>query len=75
MEITMPRYGTTMEKGEISEWFVAEGDTVEKGDNLCEISSEKLTNTLEAPEAGTITKILVEEGDEAAVGEAIAILE
>lgn len=75
MEITMPRYGTTMETGEISEWYVEVGATVEKGTPLCEISSEKLTNVLEAPQAGTIKELLVEEGDEAAVGAAIAILE
>ncbi|MGI6090290.1 MAG: biotin/lipoyl-containing protein [Saccharofermentanales bacterium] len=68
MDINMPRYGTTMEAGEIVEWFVKEGDAVKVGDNLCEISSEKLTNILESPVDGTVEKLLAEEGDEVAVG-------
>lgn len=70
-EVQMPKFGQTMKTGEIGEWFVKVGDHVTKGDELCEISSEKITNNIEAYVTGTIEEILVEEGDEAEVGATI----
>lgn len=67
-EIFMPKYGATMESGEVSQWLVKVGDTVKKGDPVAEISSEKLTNTLESLEDGVIAELLVEEGDDVPVG-------
>ncbi|WP_094607543.1 Dihydrolipoyllysine-residue acetyltransferase component of pyruvate dehydrogenase complex [Sporomusa silvacetica DSM 10669] len=72
--VQMPKFGMTMESGEISEWFVKEGDKVSKGQALCEISSEKITNSLECYTDGKIDKILVEEGAEAAIGDVIATI-
>lgn len=72
--VQMPKFGMTMESGEISEWYVKEGDKVTKGQALCEISSEKITNMLECYTDGTIDKILVEEGDEAPIGTVIATI-
>jgi pyruvate/2-oxoglutarate dehydrogenase complex dihydrolipoamide acyltransferase (E2) component len=74
-EINMPKYGATMEEGEVTKWLVSVGDTVKKGDPIAEIASEKLTNTLEALESGVVKELLVEEGDEAKVGEPIMTLE
>ncbi len=71
-DVLMPKFGATMKTGTIDEWFVKVGDTVKKGDKLCEISSEKITNTLEAYEDGVIAEIIVEEGDEADIAEPIA---
>lgn len=62
-EIVMPKLGLTMTEGTVEKWHVKEGDQVEQGQALVEISSEKLTNEVEAPEAGVILKILAEEGD------------
>lgn len=62
-EIVMPKLGLTMTEGTVEKWHVKEGDQVEQGQVLVEISSEKLTNEVEAPEAGVILKILAEEGD------------
>lgn len=73
-EVQMPKFGAMMKKGEIAEWLVKEGDKVAKGDPLCEISSEKITNTLEAYVDGTIEKILLEEGEEAEIGTVIALI-
>ena len=74
MELTMPKFGGTMESGEINQWLKHEGDSFAEGDELCEISTEKLTNVLEAKFAGTLDKILVQEGEEAEVGAPIAIV-
>ena len=74
-EINMPKYGATMEVGELTAWLVQVGDTVKKGDPIAEITSEKLSNTLEALESGTVVELLVEEGGEAKVGDPIMTLE
>ena len=46
-EVNMPKFGATMEDGEIVEWYKNVGDPVKKGDKLCSIMTEKLTNDLE----------------------------
>ncbi len=71
----MPKYGHTMEKGEIIEWLVAEGDAVKAGDIVCEISSEKITNNLESTVSGLVKSLLFEEGDEVEVGVPIMEIE
>lgn len=67
-EINMPKYGATMESGEVSQWLVKVGDKVKKGDAIAEITSEKLTNTLESVEEGTVEELLAQEGDDVEVG-------
>lgn len=74
-EVKMPMFGATMKTGEINEWFVKVGDTIKVGDQLCEISSSKITNTLESLVAGVVKEIVVDEGEEAAVGATIALVE
>ena len=62
-EIVMPKLGLTMTEWLINQWLVKEGDTVAAGDPVLEISSEKLTSEVEAPEAGVILKIVKGEGE------------
>lgn len=62
-EILMPKLGLTMTEGTVVHWFVNEGDEVQAGDAVAEISSEKLTGEVVAPETGTIIKIVAQEGD------------
>jgi len=75
IEITMPALSPTMEKGTLAKWLKKEGDTVEAGDVLAEIETDKATMEVEAVDEGTIAKILVAEGtDDVPVGQPIAIL-
>jgi len=62
-EVVMPKLGLTMEEGTIENWFVNEGDEIQKGDPIAEISSEKLTGEVESPISGTVIKLLGEVGD------------
>ena len=73
-EVQMPKFGATMSQGEISEWYVKVGDKVAKGDSLCEVASEKITNVLECFVDGTVEQILLEEGDSAEIGTVIALI-
>ena len=74
-EILMPALSPTMEEGTLAKWLVKEGDTVESGDLLAEIETDKATMEFEAVDDGVIGKILIAEGTEAVkVNTAIAVL-
>lgn len=73
-KVIMPKFGLSMETGVLGSWLVEEGDSVTKGSALAEITTDKITNTCEAPKDGILRKILLPEGEEAACGEAIAVL-
>ncbi len=64
IEILMPALSPTMEEGTLSKWLVKEGDTVNSGDLLAEIETDKATMEIEAVEEGVIAKILVNGGTE-----------
>ncbi|MEP4051903.1 MAG: pyruvate dehydrogenase complex dihydrolipoamide acetyltransferase [Litorimonas sp.] len=75
IEILMPALSPTMEEGTLSKWLVKEGDTVNSGDLLAEIETDKATMEVEAVEEGTIAKLLVAGGtDGVKVNAPIAIL-
>lgn len=59
--IKMPKMGATMTEGTLTNWIVKEGDTVEEGDAIFEVETDKLSNEIESYEDGTILRILVEE--------------
>ncbi len=74
-EILMPALSPTMEEGKLAKWLVKEGDTVQAGDLLAEIETDKATMEFEAVDEGVIGKILVAEGTEGVkVNTAIAII-
>ncbi|XP_071414784.1 pyruvate dehydrogenase protein X component, mitochondrial isoform X3 [Pithys albifrons albifrons] len=58
----MPALSPTMEEGNIVKWLKKEGDTVNVGDALCEIETDKAVVTMESSDEGILAKILVEEG-------------
>ena len=60
--IRMPRMSDTMEEGNIIEWLKKEGDTVEPGETLAEVETDKATMELDSFVEGTILHIAVKEG-------------
>ncbi len=64
IEILMPALSPTMEEGTLSTWLKKEGETVESGDVIAEIETDKATMEVEAVDEGIIGKILVESGVE-----------
>jgi pyruvate dehydrogenase E1 component beta subunit len=74
--IRMPALSPTMEEGKLARWLVKQGDTVEAGDILAEIETDKATMEFEAVDEGKIGRILVPEGTEGVkVGTVIAELQ
>ncbi len=75
INILMPALSPTMEEGTLAKWLVKEGDTVESGDVLCEIETDKATMEFEAVDEGVIGKIIVADGSEGVkVNAPIAVL-
>jgi pyruvate dehydrogenase E2 component (dihydrolipoamide acetyltransferase) len=70
-EIVMPRLSDTMEEGTILRWLVASGETVQRGDELVEIETDKATMTYESDLEGVLETI-ASEGDTLPVGAVIA---
>ncbi len=64
IEILMPALSPTMEEGTLAKWHKKEGDTVEAGDIIAEIETDKATMEFEAVDEGTMGKILIDEGTE-----------
>ena len=69
------RYGMSMEEGTIARWCVAPGDCFAIGDPIYEIETDKVTQAVEAEAAGKMLEIKVPEGDVAAVGQVVCIVD
>ena len=73
--ILMPALSPTMEEGTLAKWNVKEGDTVESGDVIAEIETDKATMEVEAVDEGVVGKIIIDAGTEnVKVNEPIAVL-
>jgi len=72
--ITMPRLSDTMTDGTVASWLKKEGDTVEEGDILAEIETDKATMEFECFYEGTILYIGVQEGETAPVDSLLTII-
>ena len=71
----MPKWGIEMTEGTLAEWMVSEGDAFKKGDLLCLIETDKITNEVEAEKDGVVERIVVKAGGDAeAVGSLLAVL-
>ena len=73
-ELTMPRLSDTMEQGTIGRWLKREGESFHEGDVIAEIETDKATMDFQAYEDGTMLRILVGDGETAALGAPIAII-
>ncbi len=73
-KVVMPKLSLTMKEGTVGKWYKREGDTVEKGEPIVEVISEKATYDLEAPASGILRKILVAEGVDVPVNAVLAVI-
>lgn len=72
--ITMLALSPTMEEGTVAEWLKKEGDTVEEGEIIAEIETDKATMEMESFFEGTVLKVLVKAGDAIKVGQPMAVI-
>lgn len=71
--LTMPKLSPTMEEGTIVKWHKKEGDQVNEGEVLFEVATDKATVEHSAIDGGFLRKVLVAEGSDARVNQAIAV--
>ncbi|KKO53371.1 2-oxoglutarate dehydrogenase complex dihydrolipoyllysine-residue succinyltransferase [Paenibacillus sp. DMB20] len=70
-EITVPAMGESITEGTIFKWHVKEGDSVNIGDVLLELETDKVNLEISAEASGVVQKILCQEGDNVTIGEVI----
>jgi 2-oxoglutarate dehydrogenase dihydrolipoamide succinyltransferase (E2 component) len=70
--IQMPQLGETIVEGTILKWLKREGEEIERDEPLFEISTDKVDTEVPSPVSGTVSKILVEEGQTVPVGTDLA---
>jgi pyruvate dehydrogenase E2 component (dihydrolipoamide acetyltransferase) len=71
-EVVMPRLSDSMEEGTILQWLKQPGDEIAVGDELVEIETDKANMAYESDVGGTLSEILVQEGETVAIGTPIA---
>ncbi len=74
IEVILPKMGESVAEATITTWLKSEGDSVESEEAIVEIATDKVDSEVPSPASGKILKILVQEGEVAAVGQAIAII-
>ncbi len=75
VQIAMPEMGESVTEGIVLEWHVAEGDFVNEGDTVVEVSTDKVDAEVPAPMDGVITKLIAAVDDEVPVGQPLAEME
>jgi len=73
-EVKMPQLGLTMEEGTIVKWLKKEGDEIKVGDELVEISTDKLSSNIESEVDGVLISIVAKEGEDIPVQGLVAYI-
>jgi pyruvate/2-oxoglutarate dehydrogenase complex dihydrolipoamide acyltransferase (E2) component len=74
LEFRLPDLGEGIAEGEITTWLVREGQRVAEDQPMVEVMTDKATVEITSPRAGTVLKLLVEEGTTVAIGTTIVII-
>ncbi|MGA7088917.1 MAG: biotin/lipoyl-containing protein, partial [Candidatus Dormiibacterota bacterium] len=75
LEVTLPQMGESVTEGVVGMWRKRVGEQVNAGEVLVEVQTDKIDAEVPAPESGTLSKILAEEGQTVAVGAGLAEIE
>jgi len=73
-KIIMPQAGQDITEGRVVKWLKAEGDTVKKGEPICEVETEKVVFEVESPADGILLKIIVPDGGKAEIFSTIGMI-
>jgi 2-oxoglutarate dehydrogenase complex dihydrolipoamide succinyltransferase (E2) component len=74
VKVIVPQIGQSIAEATIVKWFKKPGESIEKGETLVEIGTDKINTEIPAPESGVIQELLVKEGETVAVQSEIAII-
>jgi pyruvate/2-oxoglutarate dehydrogenase complex dihydrolipoamide acyltransferase (E2) component len=73
--VTLPPLAEGVNKANISFWYKQPGEAIKTGEDLVELVTDKATFNMPSPAGGTVKELLVNEGESAAVGQTIAVIE
>ncbi len=74
-KVILPNLGENVEKATISYWYIKIGDSVNKDEDLVELTTDKATFNLPSPCTGTLSEIMFNEGEIVHIGDALAVIE
>lgn len=74
-KVVLPKWGMGIEEGTVVRWLKAVGEKVQAGEPIVEIETAKATQEVESPATGTLVKILLPQGESAAVNTEIGLIE
>jgi pyruvate dehydrogenase E2 component (dihydrolipoamide acetyltransferase) len=72
--VTVPKWGIEMQEGTVVRWHAQEGKEVTRGDELIDIETDKIVNTMEVPSSGILRRRLVQEGETLKVGALLGVI-
>lgn len=75
VKVTLPELGEGITKAIVSYWYAQKGQTVKKGEDLVELTTDKATFNLPSPASGKLSDILAVEGQSVNVSEVLAVIE
>ena len=75
VQITMPQMGESVSEGTVLTWHKKEGDWIDKGETVVEVSTEKIDAEVPAPASGKLARILAQEDETVAVGDVLGEIE
>ena len=74
-EIIIPKLGESVIEATITRWLKSVGDHISEDEAVAEIATDKVDSEISSPFTGKLLKIIVQEGETAAVGKPIALIE
>jgi len=72
--VTIPKWGIEMQEGTVVGWHVEEGRELTRGDELIDVETDKIINTMEAPSSGVLRRCLAEKGETLKVGALLGVI-
>jgi 2-oxoglutarate dehydrogenase E2 component (dihydrolipoamide succinyltransferase) len=74
-ELKIPQAGESIQEVQIGQWLKKEGDAIRRDETVVELETDKASMDLPAPADGVLVKILKRDGDTAAIGEVVALID
>ena len=72
--VNMPKWGMEMSEGDVTAWHASIGDQISVGDDLIDVETSKIVNTVTSPESGILRAIVADPGETCAVGDLLGVL-
>ena len=76
-EVVIPRLGSSNESDEVKvlRWLKRQGETVQRGESLLEVETDKVNVEIEAPDSGLLSEVRVKEGETVTFNSVVAVIE